>query len=254
MKTSLPNRAFSTRSKGLFPDRALQRAVAHQDECAVRKLLIDGHNPQAETIFGNSPISRASEYGYPRILSILLEHAQQNAELDPYLLKKSLILANCNQHLDCLRMLLRHNAKVPVVTCSVKTHMQPIIVAKAATFMLVNDYTEVFDFGMTELHVASGVHNAREIISKKPYLLNNKCTVGMSAAHIAAQQGNIETLQFLAEEAKIDLCLANIIDETALDTARRHNKDAAMYLESIGAPLYEAGSLTSNCQRPKPSS
>lgn len=227
----------------LLRSRSLQRAVEHNDMPYIKRLLADGHSPQELSFFSNSPISRAAEYGQTDILEFLLNYSKQHEKLDPDILTTALIKAHEFNNASCLRVLLFNNAIVPlrkVEVGFVETDSALTITGFEAA-LPTKDYKLTTDFDMSKLHECAyygDILEAKSIISNDPSLLNYQCNLGMTPAHIAAQENNVEFLRFLVHGFGADTSIRNIINETPKQTAIRHSSlGSSDYLASLNTSI-----------------
>lgn len=119
--------------------------------------------------------------------------------------------------------------------CNSANLLKPAIIRRQSFSLVLYKKPEI-----TLLHqyvINNNLEQAKALIYKQPYLINKQSNSGETAAHIAARLGHLDILKFLADDLNANLMLANVANQTVYDTAKKHNKDAAEYLESIGATV-----------------
>jgi hypothetical protein len=209
-----------------------KKAIDEKNIEEVKQLLIQGHSPQFTGLCVDSAISYAAKYrNRNNILNILLEHIKKHEQPEQEKLSTALVEAYKAKNVGALLLLLRANAKVPLQYAekgigTTEAGMNGIGIGRYP-------YGKVINFGMSQLHECAhkgDLTEAKWLDATRPYTFSLVCDLGMTAAHIAAQQGKIEFLQFLAEGPKIDFSARNIISENALETAIRHNHPQAVDL------------------------
>lgn len=245
-----------------IPKKAqLPQAVSERDLAKVKQLLADGHTTISRNAFyGASPIVRSAANGSTDILSELLEHARKTQELNKSILDEAFDAAYKAKDEAALTLLLKYNAKVPLKTIPEKSSnvredkvlATGSLVTGAFTAMTLQNLhfigehyklsstaffgvgfyywlrqpvPQIPDYGMSKLHLAAGKGDkleARMLLHSNPHLINKLCVTRMSAAHIAAQYDQVGILKLLATEGA-DLNIKDILGETPLVTAIRHN-------------------------------
>jgi hypothetical protein len=214
-------------------------AVLEDNVPKVKETLLSGASPQAVTVFGNSAITRGAELGHEKSLEVCLDHAKWQEGLKHNQLALAMLLAAHQQKFGSLKALLRYDAKAPCRYIDVEFANPAFNNTTNLNDKLPSVlHTSMPDFGMTELHLLAAENNVPEgqkLLEQHPDMLNAPCFVFMTPAHIAAQEGSLEFLRWLLTMGA-DLSATNLIDETPLDTAKRHGYAAHALLQRAGAP------------------
>uniref|UniRef100_W5L4P0 Ankyrin repeat domain 52 n=1 Tax=Astyanax mexicanus TaxID=7994 RepID=W5L4P0_ASTMX len=229
---------------------ALHRAAVVGSEDCVSALLEHEASGLCRDVRGKSPLHLAASCGHGEVLRLLLQAAAQSDPLDSLLDYSGYTLATSPhhwedgwRHKDCLEVILEHkplsiqegNSFTPLHCALMNGH------DAAAELMVETMGSEIINLrdakGRTPLHAAahsekvSGLQLALVWGSE----VNSVDYSGRSALMVAAETGQTTAVEILLHQAKADLSLLDMNNNTALHLAcsRGHEMCALLILSEI---------------------
>uniref|UniRef100_A0A8B9RJM5 Ankyrin repeat domain 52 n=1 Tax=Astyanax mexicanus TaxID=7994 RepID=A0A8B9RJM5_ASTMX len=224
---------------------ALHRAVVGSEDC-VSALLEHEASGLCRDVRGKSPLHLAASCGHGEVLRLLLQAAAQSDPLDSLLDYSGYTPAHWAAYHgedDCLEVILEHkplsiqegNSFTPLHCALMNGH------DAAAELMVETMGSEIINLrdakGRTPLHAAahsekvSGLQLALVWGSE----VNSVDYSGRSALMVAAEAGQTTAVEILLQQAKADLSLLDMNNNTALHLAcsRGHEMCALLILSEI---------------------
>ncbi|KAI4895489.1 hypothetical protein NFI96_016425 [Prochilodus magdalenae] len=228
---------------------ALHRAAVMGSEDCVSALLEHGASALCRDVYGRSPLHLAASRGHAELLRLLLQAAAQSDPLDSLLDYSAYTPAHWaayHGHKDCLEVLLEHKPlSIQEGNPFTPLHCALMTGHDAAAELLVETMgTEIINLkdakGRTPLHAAA---HAEKVSGLQLALIwgsevNSVDYSGRSALMVAAENGQTSAVEMLLHQAKADLSLLDINNNTALHLAcsRGHEMCALLILAEIDDP------------------
>uniref|UniRef100_A0A673YDF4 Ankyrin repeat domain 52 n=1 Tax=Salmo trutta TaxID=8032 RepID=A0A673YDF4_SALTR len=201
---------------------ALHRAAAMGSEDCVSALLEHGASALCRESRGRTPLHLASSCGHMELLRSLLQGATSTDPLDSLLDYSGYTPAHWaayHGHEDCLDVLLDH---------------KPFSIQEG------NPFTPLHCSAETPLHAAAYSESVAglQLALVQGAEVNAVDTTGHSALMVAANNGQTAAVEVLLHQAKADLTLLDVNDNTALHLAcsKAHEMCALLILGEISDP------------------